>query len=158
MNRTLSRLLVIGVISTMAYASLCANSAPFTYAESLQQQRDGKFRNVVPREAPGFAKTLAITWRVLTQKPDTTVPSAPIPVQQLSAEALVQAPDMSLYRLGHSTLLLKLGGEFWLTDPVFAERASPVQWIGPKRFHAPPIGIDDLRWQRRVALRWPRHL
>ena len=143
MNRTLSRLLVIGVISTMAYASLCANSAPFTYTESLQQ-RDGKFRNAVPREAPGFAKTLAITWRVLTQKPDTTVPSAPIPVQQLSAEALVQAPDMSLYRLGHSTLLLKLGGEFWLTDPVFAERASPVQWIGPKRFHAPPISIDDL--------------
>ena len=127
----------------MAYASLCANSAPSTYTESLQQ-RDGKFRNVVPREAPGFAKTLAITWRVLTQKPETTVPSAPIPVQQLSAEALVQAPDMSVYRLGHSTLLLKLGGEFWLTDPVFAERASPVQWIGPKRFHAPPIGIDEL--------------
>ena len=87
MNRTLSRLLVIGVISTMAYASLCANSAPFTYTESLQQ-RDGKFRNAVPREARGFAKTLAITWRVLTQKPDTTVPSAPIPVQQLSAEAV----------------------------------------------------------------------
>jgi L-ascorbate metabolism protein UlaG (beta-lactamase superfamily) len=41
-------------------------------------------------------------------------------------------------------VLLKLKGEFWLTDPVFSERASPVQWAGPKRFHAPPIDIDEL--------------
>ena len=41
-------------------------------------------------------------------------------------------------------MLLKLRGEFWLTDPVFSERASPVQWMGPKRFHAPPISMDDL--------------
>jgi L-ascorbate metabolism protein UlaG (beta-lactamase superfamily) len=144
MNRTLARLLVAGVISTMAFVSLWAcSSAPIAHAQS-PQLRDGKFRNVVPREAPGFAKTLAISWRFLTEKPDTTVPSAPIPVQQLSAQALAEAPDASLFRLGHSTLLLKLGGELWLTDPVFSERASPVQWMGPKRFHAPPIGIDDL--------------
>jgi L-ascorbate metabolism protein UlaG (beta-lactamase superfamily) len=49
-----------------------------------------------------------------------------------------------LYRLGHSTILMKLNGEFWLTDPVFSERASPVQWAGPARFHAPPIGIAEL--------------
>jgi L-ascorbate metabolism protein UlaG (beta-lactamase superfamily) len=41
-------------------------------------------------------------------------------------------------------MLLKLDGRFWLTDPVFSERASPFQWMGPKRFHAPPIAIDDL--------------
>lgn len=128
----------------MAYASLCAYSAtPYTHTAS-PHQRDGKFRNVAPRESPGFWKTLDITWRFLTQKPATTVPRETIPVQYLSAEALAQAPDLSLYRLGHSTLLLKLNGEFWLTDPVFSERASPVQWIGPKRFHAPPISIDDL--------------
>jgi len=128
----------------MAYVSLCARSAaPVTHAQS-PQQRDGKFHNVVPREAPGFAKTLALSWRFLTEKPDTTVPRAPIPVQRLSAAALAEAPDASLFRLGHSTLLMKLGGEFWLTDPVFSERASPVQWMGPKRFHAPPIDIDDL--------------
>jgi hypothetical protein len=55
----------------------------------------------------------------MTQKPDTTVPRAPIPVQRLTAAALADAPDASLFRRGHSTLLLKLGGEFWLIDPVF---------------------------------------
>ncbi|CUI30753.1 metal-dependent hydrolase [Achromobacter xylosoxidans] len=27
---------------------------------------------------------------------------------------------------------------------MFSERASPVQWAGPARFHAPPIALDDL--------------
>ncbi|MDM0107645.1 MBL fold metallo-hydrolase [Variovorax sp. J22R24] len=128
----------------MATVPLCASSAIPSAPAMSPQEHDGKFRNVVPREAPGLAKTLAIAWRVLTQKPDTTVPREPIPVHALSAARLEQAPDASLFRLGHSTLLLKLGGELWLTDPVFSERASPVQWLGPKRFHPPPIGIDEL--------------
>jgi L-ascorbate metabolism protein UlaG (beta-lactamase superfamily) len=128
----------------MSSATLCPRrTVPADHTQS-PQHRDGKFRNVVPRQSPGFLKTLGIAWRVLTSKPDTTVPRAPIPVQALSAAALADAPDASLFRLGHSTLLLKLAGEFWLTDPVFSERASPVQWAGPKRFHAPPIDIDGL--------------
>ena len=108
------------------------------------QQHDGRYRNTVPRVPLGFLKTAAIGWEFLTGKPDTTVPRVPIPVRPLTAAALLEAPDLSLYRLGHSTVLLKLGGEFWLTDPVFSERASPVQWAGPKRFHQTPIDIDDL--------------
>jgi hypothetical protein len=105
---------------------------PAAHADS-PQQHNGKFQNVVPRQAMGFMKTLAITWRFMTQKPDTRVPRVPIPVQRLTAAALADAPDASLFRLGRSTLLLKLGGEFWLTDPVVSERASPVQWAGPNR-------------------------
>ena len=115
-----------------------------TGAIDSPQRRDGKFRNVAPRERPGLGKSLGIAWRVLTRKPATTVPRAPIPVRPLDAATLAAAPDASLFRLGHSTLLLKLAGEFWLTDPVFSERASPVQWAGPKRFHAPPISIAEL--------------
>lgn len=126
-------------------AFICAHngSALGAYTES-PQQREGKFQNVVPRQPIGFLKTLAIAWRVMTEKPDTTVPRAPIPVQRLTAAALAEAPEASLFRLGHSTLLLKLDGEFWLTDPVFSERASPVQWAGPKRFHVAPIDIEEL--------------
>jgi L-ascorbate metabolism protein UlaG (beta-lactamase superfamily) len=65
---------------------------------------------------------------------------------------LEAAPDRSLFRLGHSTMLLKLRGGFWITDPVFSQRASPVQWMGPKRFHAPPIALADLPPLRGVIL------
>ena len=85
-------------------------------------------------------------------KPANTTPPAPVPVHPLTREALRLAPDRSLYRLGHSTVLLRLRGGWWLTDPVFSERASPVQFLGPKRFHAPPISLAELPPLRGVIL------
>jgi len=100
----------------------------------------------------GLFNTLKLMWKVFFAKPRTTRPSGRIPVHTLTAAALLAAPDHTVYRLGHSTLLLKLRGGFWLTDPVFSKRASPIQWAGPKRFHAPPIAIKDLPPLRGVIL------
>ncbi|AFT88105.1 MBL fold metallo-hydrolase [Paraburkholderia phenoliruptrix] len=111
----------------------------------LSAQHDGeRFRNVKPRPVEGFGKTLRIAWNVLLNKPSGTVPQGALPIDALTRDDLHAAPDRSLYRLGHSTLLLKLRGRFWLTDPVFAERASPFRRVGPRRFHAPPIALADL--------------
>ena len=112
---------------------------------SLSPQHDGeRFRNVAPRPVDGIGKTLRIMWNLLLNKPRDTVPAGALPVDVLTREQLDAAPDRSLYRLGHSTVLLKLRGGFWLTDPVFAERASPFRRLGPKRFHAPLIVLADL--------------
>jgi L-ascorbate metabolism protein UlaG (beta-lactamase superfamily) len=46
--------------------------------------------------------------------------------------------------LGHSTVLLELDGRRVLTDPVFGERASPVSFAGPRRFHPVPVTLDEL--------------
>jgi L-ascorbate metabolism protein UlaG (beta-lactamase superfamily) len=46
--------------------------------------------------------------------------------------------------LGHSTLLIELDGLRLLTDPMWSERASPSQHIGPRRFHPPPVALADL--------------
>jgi L-ascorbate metabolism protein UlaG (beta-lactamase superfamily) len=121
-----------------------ASSATTATATGALRRPDGRFRNPVPRPSMGLGKTLSLVWRMLTAKPKTTVPDRPLPVRSLSTAELQAAPDASLWRLGHSTMLLKLDGRFWLTDPVFSERASPFQWMGPKRFHAPPIAIEDL--------------
>lgn len=116
-------------------------------------QHDGeRFRNVRPRPAEGLGKTLKIMWNMIFHKPGGTMPGGTLPVQPLTREQLVAAPDRSVYRLGHSTLIFKLRGHFWLTDPVFAERASPFRRLGPKRFHAPPIALDDLPPLRGVIL------
>ena len=116
-------------------------------------QHDGmRFRNVKPRPQEGMRKTLGIIWNVLLNKPDNTRPARPLRVDALTPQQLAAAPDRSLYRLGHSTMLLKLRGQFWITDPVFAERASPFKRLGPKRFHAPPIALEDLPPLRGVIL------
>jgi len=77
-------------------------------------------------------------------KRDQATPNFDIPVIALIDELL--APDESdiLFRLGHSSILLRVDRNLILFDPVFSERASPVQWMGPKRFHQPPISIEQL--------------
>ncbi len=46
--------------------------------------------------------------------------------------------------LGHSTMLMELDGVTVLTDPVFSERASPFQSLGPSRFHPAVVDIEAL--------------
>ncbi|MGH7628514.1 MAG: MBL fold metallo-hydrolase [Gemmatimonadales bacterium] len=52
--------------------------------------------------------------------------------------------DFTATWIGHSTVLLQLGGIITLTDPVFSQRASPVQWMGPRRVMNPGLPIDAL--------------
>ena len=125
----------------MATVSSSITRAP---REETSRQEQGAFRNHAPVRRAGFGKTLQIFWNMLFHKPRNTRPAGAIPVQPLTREQLLAAPDHSVYRLGHSTVLLKMRGKFWITDPVFAERASPVQWAGPKRFHLPPISLEQL--------------
>ena len=46
--------------------------------------------------------------------------------------------------IGHSTVLLQYRGINILTDPIFSERPSFSQNIGPKRFTPPALTIDQL--------------
>jgi L-ascorbate metabolism protein UlaG (beta-lactamase superfamily) len=46
--------------------------------------------------------------------------------------------------VGHSTFLIQMDGLNILTDPVWAERSSPVSWAGPKRRSRPGIRWEDL--------------
>ena len=104
-------------------------------------------------QAGGHAGTRCqVLWNALFNKPRSTVPRQPLPVLSPSRAELDATVDGSLFRLGHSTLLLKLAGSWWLTDPVFSERASPLPFAGPKRFHAPPVALADLPPIRGVIL------
>ena len=46
--------------------------------------------------------------------------------------------------VNHSTVLIQTGGVNILTDPIYAERASPVPWAGPRRARPPGIRFEDL--------------
>jgi L-ascorbate metabolism protein UlaG (beta-lactamase superfamily) len=52
---------------------------------------------------------------------------------------------LSVIWLGHSTLLIRIGGITIITDPVFSKRASPVSIFGPRAFRlTTPIPLDDI--------------
>ena len=72
-------------------------------------------------------------------------PPRPLPVER-PHEAWTRKIDSGLRVtwLGHSTVLLELDGFRVLTDPVFGERASPLSFAGPKRFHPTPARLEEL--------------
>ncbi|MDK9706669.1 MAG: MBL fold metallo-hydrolase [Desulforhopalus sp.] len=58
--------------------------------------------------------------------------------------ARVYGEDLRVSWVGHATVLIQVEGLNILTDPVWAERVSPVSWAGPTRVHPPGIAFDDL--------------
>jgi N-acyl-phosphatidylethanolamine-hydrolysing phospholipase D len=46
--------------------------------------------------------------------------------------------------VGHSTLLVQMGHRSFLTDPIWSPTASPLPFLGPRRFVPPGIALDAL--------------
>jgi L-ascorbate metabolism protein UlaG (beta-lactamase superfamily) len=55
-----------------------------------------------------------------------------------------QADDVVVTWIGHASFLLQSTRGNVLLDPVFADRASPFSWLGPKRTHPPGVPLDAL--------------
>jgi N-acyl-phosphatidylethanolamine-hydrolysing phospholipase D len=60
----------------------------------------------------------------------------------LSARAA--GDELSVTWIGHSTILLQAGGCNVLMDPIWSERASPVQFAGPRRLVAAAVELERL--------------
>lgn len=43
--------------------------------------------------------------------------------------------------LGHSTVIVQFDNITVITDPIFSERASPSQVVGPKRYRECPCSV-----------------
>lgn len=137
---------------SLSTANIVAQPQPRQAAVKAAQQSNptrttnNRFSNEQPRYQRSFAETASIIWQFLFTNPMDNVPDRPIPVNTLSITDLQQLNDEQVHiiRFGHSTMLLKIFGQYWITDPMFSERASPFQSIGPKRFHAPPLAWSEI--------------
>ncbi len=115
------------------------------YAKS-SQYKECHFANRPNPDTPPGASGWAIWTRFVFGTKQDTVPVDPIPVRPITTAQLESLDPQAnhVVRIGHSSHLLKLQGKFWLIDPVFGERASPFSFLGPKRFHAPPLTLEQL--------------
>jgi N-acyl-phosphatidylethanolamine-hydrolysing phospholipase D len=58
---------------------------------------------------------------------------------------LLKSPTLpTVTWIGHGTALVQANGLNVLVDPIFSERASPVQLFGPKRAQPPGVAMADL--------------
>jgi hypothetical protein len=71
-------------------------------------------------------------------------PTFKLPVNQLNSSFFKSFPASGLRAIwmGHSSVLIEIDGRRILFDPVWSDRLY--SFIGPKRFHKPPIQIDSL--------------
>jgi glyoxylase-like metal-dependent hydrolase (beta-lactamase superfamily II) len=108
------------------------------------QYVDGRFENP-SRLGPGIqGAKLPILGEFFFRR-GRREPDAPLPIDDpRPAWQKTAASGFRATWLGHSTVLLELEGRRVLTDPVFGERASPVGFAGPRRFHAVPVRLDEL--------------
>ncbi|XP_062587887.1 N-acyl-phosphatidylethanolamine-hydrolyzing phospholipase D-like [Saccostrea cucullata] len=69
-----------------------------------------------------------------------------LPVEIPDFEKLRNPPpsEMQIMWIGHASVLVQMDGVNILTDPIFRDRCSPVQFMGPKRYRPPPCKIEDL--------------
>ena len=107
---------------------------------------DGRvFRNTYPVSSglkPGVERP---TVRDFLCPDENRVPSTPLPlVDPRATWGTRPASGLRVTWLGHSTLVIEIDGARILTDPVWSERASPLRFAGPKRFHPPPVALDAL--------------
>lgn len=113
--------------------------------QASPQFRDGAFRNTA-NVGPGIKNnTLPVLGEFFFGGKQRR-PRAPIPLVRPHESWLkpVSSSGLRITWLGHSTMLLEIDGVRVLTDPVFGNRASPVSFAGPKRFHPVPSTIAQL--------------
>lgn len=111
--------------------------------EASPQWNGEVFKNQLPQEMPGILRAFVV-WR--TQGSDHVVPEETPPFVPRKASDFKDLPEdgLRITWLGHSTMLVEIDGQRVLIDPVWGERASPFTWVGPARFHPPPLALDDL--------------
>lgn len=103
----------------------------------------GRFTNLDPTPDRSLAEVLR--WQLGGRRPGqrgawrpwTDIAPQPAPPARVDAGVRVTW-------VNHATALVQLAGRNLLTDPVWAERASPVGFAGPRRRHAPGLALDAL--------------
>jgi N-acyl-phosphatidylethanolamine-hydrolysing phospholipase D len=103
--------------------------------------KDGKFFNPwMPMDRSGLGRVLK--WK-LTQKDEYTEEERvfePGFVKDLKKRIDKMGGEDFIAWIGHATFLIRVNGEFWLTDPIFSERA-----LLPKRKAPPALSLEEMK-------------
>jgi L-ascorbate metabolism protein UlaG (beta-lactamase superfamily) len=105
----------------------------------LGHYRNGRFFNpgVAPQRFRDFLRWITDR-RPGAWKSFIASPPGDRPPKQVAGEGL------RVTFVNHATVLLQTEGCNLITDPMWSQRASPVEWIGPKRHRDPGIRFEDL--------------
>jgi L-ascorbate metabolism protein UlaG (beta-lactamase superfamily) len=97
----------------------------------------GKFHNLKNVNASPFSQVPRMMSERREPWPETVpvVPQIPVPLGDATAV---------LTFIGHATFLIQTRSETFITDPIYADVAGPLNLAGPRRSRAPGVRFEDL--------------
>ncbi len=100
-----------------------------------------RFKNLLP--TPVMSGNAMRTMSRFVLERAEREPPGPLPAMSVDPSVLAGPASEGLRAtwLGHSTVLLELGGFRVLTDPVWSNRIGPVRFGGPRRFQPVPVAL-----------------
>jgi N-acyl-phosphatidylethanolamine-hydrolysing phospholipase D len=103
------------------------------------------FRNPYLNEGDrGYFNYLKMRYFSGVKYPDYQKNANKVPTVNADLEQIHHPHSAQVTWIGHATVLVQYAGKALLTDPVFSDRASPVDFLGPRRVHSPALAIEDL--------------
>lgn len=103
------------------------------------------FRNPWPDSEPrGFGDVLRWSLERRRQKIAPDPQPGTFPVAQPTFSPRTKDDELCVTWVGHSTVLLQAAGINILTDPIWSDRASPVQFAGPRRLVTAAVDLERL--------------
>jgi L-ascorbate metabolism protein UlaG (beta-lactamase superfamily) len=122
-------------------AAMC--DSPVARVEASPNFVDGAFVNLPGQhvEVGDGASVFDFFFADNNRVPDVPPPVTPVARADLDKQGTER---LRVTWMGHSSMLIEVDGHLVLTDPVWSERVSPVQWAGPARFPPTPIPLEDL--------------
>ena len=127
----------------LIFACLFAAFSTSAWASGSTKDVNGRFVN---RYADLSHSQNFLSWQ-WTRIVEGLPKPAKIPTPQMPVdETRLKLPrgDAQVTWIGHSSLLYQIDGKNFLFDPVYAEYASPVPPLGPKRAQPPGIPFESL--------------
>ena len=135
------RFLSLAILLSIAPLITSCTVGP-SYTGQQSDHFDGKrFVNRQPMDHKTAGDMLRLGWGALSEAaewPDWVE----IEQQKVARERVYHG--LSVTFMNHATFLIQVDGLNILTDPVYSERVSPSQLVGPKRVHAPGVRLADL--------------
>ena len=108
---------------------------------SSPQWRDGHFDNPQPLHNDIIGGLTAIR-----DASPFSAPTMPLATEAIDPQRFRSAPasGVRVTWMGHSTSLVEIDGARFLLDPVWSERPTPLNGVGPARWYPPVIALDQL--------------
>jgi L-ascorbate metabolism protein UlaG (beta-lactamase superfamily) len=109
------------------------------------KKKGRKFQNPIETRVGSFSMIPKVL-KLYASNKEERVPRQALGPFKTDARIYQRAPASGLRVtwFGHSSLLIEIDGVRLLVDPLWDKRASPLPWLGPKRFFEPPLPLDDL--------------